>query len=357
MSVTFTNPLRRLTLMVLAALIICSGLGLSPGRADALVPGAPRLVGPIGWDEEVLVGWSLPFTGGKHATGYTVERYKGDAAQPEKTYQVGGSTMWLVDKGVKNNTVYKYRVKAKNADGESGWSPTEAVQPKPFRLHLAPFEDADAFVKRQYHDLLGRAPSASELAAGKALVANDYSAKLTDQLAHTPARVAERHPVIRLYFAFFERSPDVGGANYWIAKRKGGMNLNTIASKFAGSAEFTNTYGPLSNSDFVKLVYQNVLDRPADADGLTYWTNKLNNGTATRGKVMVGFSESSEYAGSNGAVGLSTGRVEASDIWMAVMKAVPTDNGLKTYYAPHIQEGGSQGSLAMLLMPTNSYPK
>jgi hypothetical protein len=42
---------------------------------------------------------------------------------------------------------------------------------------------------------------------------------------------------------------------------------------------------------------------------------------------------------------------------MAVMKQVTTNEGLLTYYAPHIQGGGSMGSLAMVLMPTNSYPK
>ena len=72
---------------------------------------------------------------------------------------------------------------------------------------------------------------------------------------------------------------------------------------------------------------------------------------------MVGFSESTEYKGANGKPGRSTGRVEASDIWMAVMKGVPTNTGLLTYYAPHIQGGGSMGSIAMVLMPTNGYPK
>lgn len=352
-----TSTARRLAMLLITALILASGLGLAARPASALTPGSPRVLGPIGWDHEVLVAWSVPDTGGKPATSYKVERYLGDAAEPQKTYVTGGKTMWLVDKGLVNNTVYRYRVQAFNQDGASLWSAKEPVQPKPFRTDLQPFEDDTTFVKRQYQDLLGRAPSANELAAGKAKLAQGYSVAFTDQLSHDATRVGQRFPVIRLYFAFFKRSPDVAGANYWINKRKSGTtNLNHIASSFAASSEFQTKYGALSNSDFVKQIYVNVFERQPDPNGLAYWTKKLDSHSASRGEVMVGFSESNEYRGSGGTPGKSTGRVEASDIWMAIMKAVPTNEGLLTYYAPHIQEGGSQGSLAMLLMPTNGYP-
>jgi hypothetical protein len=353
-----TLSFRKIAMVIIAALIFGSGLSLGAGSASALTPGTPRHVGPIGWDHAALVAWSVPDSGGKPATQFKVERYLGDEALPQKSFVTGGTTMWLVDTGLTNNTVYRYRIQAWNQDGPSPWSVKEAVQPKAFRTALAPFEDAGVFVKRQYQDLLGRAPSAQELAAGKDLVDEHDTAAFTDSLAHTPSRVGERFPVIRLYFAFFKRSPDLGGANYWIAKRKSGTtNLNQMASSFAASNEFKTKYGTLSNSDFVKQVYVNVFERQPDPNGLAYWTSKLNNKSATRGQVMVGFSESNEYAGNEGAIGKSTGRVEASDIWMAIMKTVPTNNGLLTYYAPHIAGGGSQGSLAMLLMPTNSYPK
>lgn len=354
---TSRQVLRKLAMVLIAALILGSGLHLTAGSASALTPGTPRHVGPISWDKAALIAWSVPDSGGKPATQYKVERYLGDAAQPQKVFVTGGKTMWLVDSGLTNNTVYRYRIQAWNQDGPSPWSEKEAVQPKAFRSALAPFEDADKFVKRQYQDLLGRQPNAQELADGKDHISAFDTATFTDSLAHSPARIAERYPVIRLYFAFFKRSPDLSGANYWIAKRKNGTNLNQIASTFAASSEFTNKYGSLSNKDFVKQIFVNVFDRQPDPSGLAYWTKKLDNKTASRGQVMVGFSESNEYKGSDGQPGKSTGRVEASDTWMAIMKKVPTNEGLLTYYAPHVQGGGSTGSLAMLLMPTNGYPK
>jgi hypothetical protein len=351
------QTVRQVVMVLVAALIFGSGLNLAAGSASALTPGTPRHVGPIGWDQAALVAWSVPDSGGKPATQYRIERYLGDAAQPQETTVVGGSTMWLVDTGLTNNTVYRYRIQAWNQDGPSPWSAKEAVQPKAYRSALAPFEDAATFVKRQYQDLLGRQPNAQELADGKDHIDAHNTATFTTSLAKTPARVAERHPVIRLYFAFFKRSPDVSGANYWIAKRKNGTNLNQIASTFAASSEFQTKYGNLSNQDFVKQIFVNVFDRQPDPSGLAYWTKKLDENKATRGQVMVGFSESNECKGSNGQPGKSTGRVEASDIWMAIMKKVPNNEGLLTYYAPHIQAGGSMGSVAMVLMPTNGYPK
>jgi hypothetical protein len=360
MTVTRT-PARRtartLVLLVLSVLAMATSLAIAPAPAHAVAPGTPRVLGPIGWDDRALVAWSLPDPAEKATTSFKVERYVGDAAQPQKVYVVGGQTMSLVDVGLADNTTYRYRVQAANPDGASGWSAKEAVQTKPFRTDLAPFENADAFVKRQYQDLLGRQPSPLELAFGKVKLDQGLSGDFTNELAHSPARVAERHPVIRLYFAFFERSPDLAGANYWINKRKAGTNLNAIASHFAGSSEFKTKYGTLTNQEFVAQVYVNVFDRQPDPNGLAYWTNKLDQKKATRGQVMVGFSESNEYAGNGGAKGKSTGRVEAADLWMAIMKTVPKADALHTYYASHIQNGGTQGTLAMLLMPTLGYPK
>ncbi|MGI9611783.1 MAG: DUF4214 domain-containing protein [Acidimicrobiales bacterium] len=103
-----------------------------------------------------------------------------------------------------------------------------------------------------------------------------------------------RAEVIRLYKAFFGRLPDSSGLDHWVDARRSGVGLNQVAEAFAGSAEFVNSYGSLSNRQFVELVYQNVLGRQADGDGLNHWTSVLDNGKS-RGEAMVGFSESDEF--------------------------------------------------------------
>jgi hypothetical protein len=60
------------------------------------------------------------------------------------------------------------------------------------------------------------------------------------------------------------------------------------------SAEFQERYGDLTDPEYVDRVYQNVLGRPADRAGKDFWVARLQAGW-NRGRVLVGFSESSEY--------------------------------------------------------------
>ncbi len=98
-------------------------------------------------------------------------------------------------------------------------------------------------------------------------------------------------PIGRLYRAYFLRRPDDRGLAYWINT---GMELPAISEVFATSQEFVNRYGTLSNAEFVRLVYRNVLGRQAEDTGFRFWVDKANRGTP-RGDIMVGFSNSTEF--------------------------------------------------------------
>lgn len=100
--------------------------------------------------------------------------------------------------------------------------------------------------------------------------------------------------VLRLYEATLDRPPDVAGLNFYEAALQNGQSLVTLAAGFVNSPEFQTTYGALSNAQFVTLLYQNVLERAPDPNGLSYWTGLLDNGMS-RAEVVVGFSESQEF--------------------------------------------------------------
>ena len=110
-----------------------------------------------------------------------------------------------------------------------------------------------------------------------------------------PQPVAQFEPEIRrLYLGYFQRNPDLGGAVHWTTQRAGGLTLAEVSEEFALSTEFQTRYGQTSNAAFVDLVYLNVLGRPADPDGRTYWIGQLADGV-TRGELMTGFTESPEF--------------------------------------------------------------
>lgn len=100
----------------------------------------------------------------------------------------------------------------------------------------------------------------------------------------------------RLYSAYFLRSPDSEGFAYWSNEFAAGRwHLERMSDFFAASDEFVARYSSLDNSQFVSLIYSNVLGRPAEPEGHSYWLGQLDSGARSRGNVMINFSESGEY--------------------------------------------------------------
>jgi hypothetical protein len=163
-------------------------------------------------------------------------------------------------------------------------------------IGIGAFTSAEASIDQLYVDFLGRTATTYEKAAWQSAVLNGAAdlATLVAQLNATPAWADSRAPMVRLYWAYFLRRPDAGGLTYWLERYQAGTSLSKIAQSFAQSSEFKNRYGNVANDAYVKLVYQNVFERQPDADGLAYWTGRLNAKSITRGGVIVAFSESSE---------------------------------------------------------------
>ncbi len=102
-----------------------------------------------------------------------------------------------------------------------------------------------------------------------------------------------RDSIVRLYGAVFDRQPDQPGLDYWVDRYLTWTPLDHIAQSFMGSPEWTTTYGPVDDAQFVVLLYRNVLDRDPDAAGQEYWLGRLAGGL-TRSAMLLGFSESAE---------------------------------------------------------------
>ena len=102
--------------------------------------------------------------------------------------------------------------------------------------------------------------------------------------------------IYRLYNASFSRFPDKSGLRYWIDKNISGENTyRQTANSFIVSDEFLNTYGQdTTNRDYINNLYQNILSRGADLEGLSYWLGQLENGVENRTELLMGFSESQE---------------------------------------------------------------
>lgn len=101
--------------------------------------------------------------------------------------------------------------------------------------------------------------------------------------------------IVRLYDTVFDRPPDAEGRAYWNNAMANGHPLTHIADLFMRAPEFAASYGQPTNRFFVESLYENILDRPGEADGIAYWTAVLDGGRATRAETVIGFSESPEH--------------------------------------------------------------
>ncbi|MBI3712933.1 MAG: DUF4214 domain-containing protein [Burkholderiales bacterium] len=109
------------------------------------------------------------------------------------------------------------------------------------------------------------------------------------QVAQNAKTIAEKdlNSLIDLYIAFFNRAPDADGLNYWINSIKSGTSLDQIAASFYQAALAypvqTGYSANMSNEDFVRIIYKNVLGRtgttaPNDSE-VKYWADDIRNGS------------------------------------------------------------------------------
>lgn len=98
----------------------------------------------------------------------------------------------------------------------------------------------------------------------------------------------------RLYQAAFNRTPDAGGVGFWLDQLDHGLSLTQMAQFFLDSPESARTYGTLTDTAFVYLMYANVLHRAPDQEGLKFYLDGIGGSAFARAQVLQGFSESPE---------------------------------------------------------------
>ena len=172
--------------------------------------------------------------------------------------------------------------------------------------------DNSGFVELLYQNVLGRAADAGGLqgwldamAAGttrEGVVigfsqSNEFklsTGQASADFAMSQSEMVWTDEIYRVYRATLDRDPDVAGFLGWAELLGSGTGFDTMIGGFVNSPEFKATYGNLDNAGFVELLYQNVLDRSADAGGLQGWLDAMDAGTSRAG-VVRGFSQSSEF--------------------------------------------------------------
>ena len=110
------------------------------------------------------------------------------------------------------------------------------------------------------------------------------------------------------------------------------MKLSQVATGFINSAEFKALYGNNpTNSEFVTLLYDNVLHRTPDAGGYSYWMEQLSSGM-TKENVLIGFSESTENKVALMAFDMDGNMGKDYRLYQAAFDRKPDVSGLDYWY-------------------------
>lgn len=241
------------------------------------------------------------------------------------SHERGGASPVTVD-GLTPGTIYRFCITPVHPVAGDG--DTSVATP----YVIPPFRSWQLLTEQQFLDFAGRAPTSEERSEwGRALVSTtaepDAIATHIAGLIDDPNWGPVQAPVTRLYQAYFTRLPDKSGLAYWSDRRRSGTRAALISQRFATSTEFRRRYGQLGDRTFVERVYQNVLGRTGDAAGIAFWTDKLATGAQDRGRVMLGFSESSEF------VRRMAPRVDLVNVVTGMVRRPPT-NAEAAYWVP-----------------------
>lgn len=99
--------------------------------------------------------------------------------------------------------------------------------------------------------------------------------------------------VMRLYETILGRQYDIDGLNSWCDELLNEhQSFAQVAASFVRSQEFIEL--DLDDESYIKVLYEAFLDREADDYGVSYWCEKLDSGM-TREEILSGFADSDEF--------------------------------------------------------------
>jgi len=149
-----------------------------------------------------------------------------------------------------------------------------------------------SFVASAFYDVLHRPADDSGLNYWNQQIQSGLApAQFATDLTHS-AEYYATNVIDPFYQTYLGRAADVGGQSYWTSQMQQGVTNQQLEADFISSAEFYAHAGG-TNSAWVNAMYQDVLGRPADAAGLSYWEAQLSAG-ASPSSVATAFAASQE---------------------------------------------------------------
>jgi photosystem II stability/assembly factor-like uncharacterized protein len=144
--------------------------------------------------------------------------------------------------------------------------------------------------------------------------------------------------IVQLYTQVLGRTthPSDAEVNYWVGLIDQGVSIGQIAYTFVHSPEYFAT-------NVIQPAYLRLLGRPADAEGIAFWTAKMQNGLTDQA-LEAGFVASDEFYADAG--GTNTAWINA--VYEKLLGRAPDSAG-QSYWLGQLGSGVSRGQVALLI--------
>ena len=171
-----------------------------------------------------------------------------------------------------------------------------------------------------YRDYLGREADPAGLMYWSSQIANGnltLAGVINSIMLSTEYQ--NRITVEKLYQSHLGRSADSAGLNYWAGLlNSGAMTTNSVAAALIGSVEYQGNLQVTLNQ-----LYISFLGRPADKEGLSYWAQRISDGSMNLATVKAAIAGSAE----------SVAHTQASihQLYQSFLGRDADNSGLKTW--------------------------
>jgi hypothetical protein len=204
-----------------------------------------------------------------------------------------------------------------------------------------------AVVDKLYHQVLGRSADLVGLQYWTNLVTQGQPYGIIAQgIFDSDERLM---PIVSEYYQqFLLRTPDSAGLAYWVHLWQQDGGPENVVAGMISSPEFFAQAGlahpdKSPNEAWVTTLYERLLNREPDTQGLNFWTNNLNTGAMTRQQVVLGF-ETSHEAYTN----------DVTSFYQLYLNRNPSPSEAAPYVA-QLESGSTQADVQIEIINTTEY--
>ncbi|MGY8527620.1 DUF4214 domain-containing protein [Paracidovorax citrulli] len=131
-------------------------------------------------------------------------------------------------------------------------------------------------------------PTLAEAAAKAALDGQDGGSSDIPGPTPIPGNDAADNIVQGAYIAYYGRPADAEGLEYWSSRlEQEGMSFAPIINAFGNSQESRDLYGGSSIEDQITAIYRQQFNRDPDSVGMAYWTKEISTGKVSAAAAAI----------------------------------------------------------------------